>query len=411
MQLLYILLVILTVTRLCGEIAARVRQPALAGELIGGILLGIVARQFEARLPTLSSLPENELFVSVADLGVFFLMLLAGLEMHPRELVKASRSAFLIAMGGMLIPLASGYFLGCWLLPESDWKFAQCLFLAVCMSITAIPVAVKVLMDLGQLKTKTGKLIVSAAVFDDVMGIILLAMLVPMIETGETPGAAALAKTILSIAAFFGITSILGIWVIPTMARWFRSLWVEEIEFSALLVVALAFSLLAEAFHMHFIFGAFMAGLFFSRRTLGTKTFDDVNAKVTAVTDGFLAPIFFVSIGLQLDPAAFWEIPHFVGLLVAVAVGSKLIGAGMVACWVGLSPNKSTAVGVAMSGRGAVELIIAGIALRAGLFDHPTPRPPLIEYLFSAVVIMAIATTLLMPLGLRCCLKPSGRAT
>lgn len=410
MHLLYILLVILVVTRLFGEIAARLRQPALVGELIGGILLGVVARHFETSLPVLSSLPDNEVFVSVADLGVFFLMLLAGLEMHPKELIKASRGAFLIALGGMLVPLGSGLLLGYWFLPDSDWKPAQCLFIAISLSITAIPVAVKALMDLGLLQSKTGQLIVSAAVFDDIFGIVLLAMMIPMIKTGAMPDAAGLGMIVLYMAAFYAITAVIGVWLIPRFARWFKKLWIEEIEFSMLLVVALAFSLLAEAAHLHFIFGAFMAGLFFTARTLGTKVFDDVSGKVTAITSGFLAPIFFASIGLQLDLAALWEIPLFVCLLILVAVGSKLAGAGIVARWIGLSPTKSMGVGVAMSGRGAVELIVAGIALRAGLFDHPEPRPPVIEFLFSAIVIMAIATTLLMPAGLRFFLKPDSKS-
>jgi Kef-type K+ transport system membrane component KefB len=122
---------------------------------------------------------------------------------------------------------------------------------------------------------------------------------------------------------------------------------------------------------------------------------------VSAVASGFLAPLFFASIGLHLDISALWTIPVFVILLIVVALATKLLGAGLAARAVGLERKEAAGIGIAMSARGAVELIIAGIALEAGLFSRPEPVPPIVENLFSAVVIMAIATTLFMPVGLR----------
>jgi Kef-type K+ transport system membrane component KefB len=114
-----------------------------------------------------------------------------------------------------------------------------------------------------------------------------------------------------------------------------------------------------------------------------------------------LAPVFFASIGYHLDLSALDAIPLFVAVLVIVAMLSKILGAGLMAQVVGLKQNEAMRVGFAMSGRGAVELIVADIALRAGLFAEPQPTPPVVGHLFSAVVIMAIATTVLMPIGLR----------
>lgn len=401
METLYILLVILIVTRALGELAVRAGQPALVGELVGGMLIGVLAHQFSGSLPVLSELNENEVFVALADLGVFFLMLLAGLEMHPKELAQSSKGAFFVALGGLFVPLAGGAALGWFFIPESEYLMPQVLFLAVCMAITAIPVAVKVLIDMNLLRTKTGQLIVSAAVFDDVFGIILLALLIPFIEAGQTPTLGMFGMTLLRIAAFYVIAMVIGLYLLPPLARTFRRLAVEEIEFSMMLVVALGFSVLAELFHLHFIFGAFVAGLFFTGRHMGSRTFERVSGHVTTITTGFLAPIFFAFIGYHLDLAAFGAIPVFVLLLIGTAMISKMIGAGLVAHWLGLKKQDALGVGIGMSGRGAVELIIADIALRAGLFDHPQPAPPLIEHMFSAIVIMAIATTLLMPIGLR----------
>jgi Kef-type K+ transport system membrane component KefB len=159
--------------------------------------------------------------------------------------------------------------------------------------------------------------------------------------------------------------------------------------------------MLAEALGLHFIMGAFVAGLFFSRGTPDPDTFEDVKKKVSGITSGFLAPVFFASIGLHLSFAAFVDIPYFLALIIAVAIAGKVIGAGIAAAIVGLNTRDALTVGVGMSGRGAVELVVADVALRAGLFSAPDPTPPVVASLFSAIVIMAIATTLLMPMGLK----------
>ena len=175
----------------------------------------------------------------------------------------------------------------------------------------------------------------------------------------------------------------------------------EEFEFSILLVVALGFAVLAEELNLHFILGAFAAGLFFTKRTMSEDMFKAVKQRTSGITTGFLAPIFFASIGLHLDLSAFSSTPLFLLILVVVAVACKLIGAGLPAYWVGLPPRDSLVVGIGMSGRGAVELIIADIALRAGLFSQPDPAPAIVANLFSSIVIMAVLTTLMTPIGLR----------
>ena len=152
---------------------------------------------------------------------------------------------------------------------------------------------------------------------------------------------------------------------------------------------------------MHFILGAFVAGLFFVRRTIDSDVYDSIRTSVTNFTTGFFAPLFFASIGLHLDLSAATEIPAFLIFLIAAAFLGKLIGAGVPAYATGFTVRDSIGIGSAMSARGAVELIVAGIALEAGLFAHPSPAPPEVAYLFSAVVIMALVTTILTPITLR----------
>lgn len=401
MEILYALLIVLVATRIAGEIAVRLHQPALVGELVSGIFLGVVIRLSPGTFPIMKDIIHEEVFIAITDLGMFFLMLLAGLEMSPKELAKSAKGATGVAVAGMAVPLAAGCCLGWWAFPSSEYRFAQSIFLGTTLSITAVPVAVKVLMDLGQLDSRVGKIIVSAAIIDDVLSLLLLAVLTGVLNVGAVPELTYLLQLAAQAVIFFAITIGIGRFLVPRVAGWLPLGKVEELEFTALLVVALGFAVLAEEMGLHFVLGAFVAGLFFTRRTLEAHVFDTVKKKVSGTTTGFLAPVFFASIGLHLDPSAFVAIPGFLVGLTVLAIVCKMLGAGIAASAMGLSPREATAVGVGMSARGAVELVIAGVALRAGLFSHPDPPPPLIEHLFSAVVIMAVTTTLLTPMGLR----------
>jgi len=401
MELLYVLLVLLVITRVFGEAAERIRQPALAGEIIAGVMLGIVVARFSGAFPILAGLPDDEVFLAITDLAIFFLMLFAGIELRPRQLAESSGGALLVAIGGFCLPLASGFALAWFLLPDSDLKLVQSLFVGTALAITAVPVAVKILMDLGRLNSKPGQMIVSAAIFDDVLSLVLLTALLAVIRTGELPGTFEVIGLAGNIALFFAITIGIGLFVIPKIGHLLGAAKVAEFELSALLVGALGYAILAELLGLHFILGAFMAGLFFTRTTTEKRVYEDVKTKISGITSGFLAPVFFASIGLHLEPRAIVEIPVFLALLIAVAFAGKLIGAGAVAYSLGMGKREAAAVGMGMSGRGAVELIIADIALRGGVFLAPDPPPPIIANLFSAIVIMAVVTTLATPIALR----------
>jgi Kef-type K+ transport system membrane component KefB len=383
-----------------------VGQPALVGELISGIALGIVVNHYSGFFPILAEVPEDKVFNALTDLAIFFLMLLAGLETHPRKFAEASGGAFVVAVGGMVVPLAAGLGLSWFFIPESEFKLAQSLFIATALAITAVPVAVKVLMDMGKLQSRLGQTIVSAAIFDDVLSLLLLAVLTAVIKTGGFPDAGQVVWLVGEMLVFFSITGVVGYSIFPLIGRAIKALRVKEIDLSGLLIVGLAFAMLAEELGMHFILGAFVAGLFFTKGTVDKATFEGVKAKVTGVTEGFLAPLFFASIGMHLDLAAATSIPGFVALLVLAAFLCKLIGAGLPAYWIGFAPREALAIGSGMSARGAVELIIADIALRAGLFSKPDPTPAVVSYMFSAVVIMALLTTLLAPIVLKRVLGP-----
>lgn len=403
MDLFFVLLVLLVLTRTFGELAVRVGQPSLVGELIAGIVLGAVVSWHRDWFPDLASIEGSAIFNAITDLGMFFIMLFAGIEMQPHKIMRYSSGAFVTALGGMAVPLVLGIGLGVVMLPENPWRDAQALFLGTALAITAVPATVRILLDLGKLNSRSGQIIVSAAVFDDVMSLLVLAWLTGMIGVGETPGVRESAILGGKVLLFFAVTIGVGRYLYPIFGGMLKRLNRKELEmeFSALLVAAFAFAVLAEALDLHFILGAFVAGVFFGRRTINKRIYTTVRSKVSGMTFGFLAPLFFASIGLNLDMSAFTEVPVFLLAFLVLAFLGKFVGAGAAALVFGLSPRESAAVGVGMSARGAVELVIADIALRAGLFNVPGHSEPILTHIFSAVVIMAVVTTLVTPILLK----------
>lgn len=290
MNLIYILLVLLFATRFCGEVAERFKFPALVGELVAGIALGVIFHRYAETFPVLAALPDNEVFKGLTDLSIFFLMLLAGIELRPKDVVQSSASALGIALGGMILPFAMGMGLGLFFLPESPFRIAQALFLGTALAITAVPVSVKILMDLNLLNTRFGKTIISAALFDDVLSLVLLAVLTAVIATGEIPGAAQLFMLAGKVLLFFALTSVIGLYGLPYLHKIVARFRSDEFEFSALLMVSFLFALLAEKLGMHFILGAFLAGLFFVRRTMEDEVYNNIQTSLTSWTMGFLHP-------------------------------------------------------------------------------------------------------------------------
>lgn len=401
MDLFYVLLILLVATRAFGEIAERLGQPSLVGELVAGITLGAIVAEYPGSFPGLVNIAQNEVFTTITDLGMFFLMLFAGVEMQPHKVLQHSAGSMLVAVGGMLAPFGLGVGLGWLFLPETDLLIAQCLFLGTALAITAVPTTVRILMDLGQLDTPVGQTIVSAAVFDDILSLLLLAWLTGLIAAGEPPGLAAFMLLLGKMVLFFLLVGVIGLYLFPLGGRLMHRLKAQELEISAMLVGAFAFAVLAEMLELHFIVGAFLAGLFFGRRTIDAESYERVKNTISAMTFGFLAPIFFASIGLNLNLGALAGAPLFVGLLILVAFLGKIVGAGGAARAFGFSNRESMAIGVGMSPRGAVELVIAGIALKAGLFDVTVSDSPVVQNLFSAVVIMAVVTTVISPIILQ----------
>jgi Kef-type K+ transport system membrane component KefB len=402
-EILYLVLVLLVVTRVFAELAERVGLPALVGELVAGVALGLILARSYDSLALLGSACQSESYNSLVSLGMFFLMLLAGIRMEPLEFARISKSAILVALGGMIVPVGAGFALGMAVIPDSPFRVVQSLFIGTALAITAVPVAVRIFMDLDQLNSLVGRTVIAAALWDDLLSLFLLALLLAVIgeNFSSTLGSGAVLLLIGKVLLFFAVTVPIGLFVFPNLGRYLRHLHFPEVEFSMLLIGALAYAIFAELMGLHFILGAFLAGMFFHSNSVDPGVYKRVEQQMSGITSGFLAPIFFVSVGLHLDFSAVSQVPGFVAVLILIAFASKLLGSGLPAYWLGLSKRESLMVGVGMSGRGAVELIVAGIALEAGLFLHPQPTPVIVESLYSAIVLMALVTTIVTPIVLR----------
>ncbi len=394
------LLLLLALARGLGELAERLGQPASVGEILAGVALAAAAVAFGAEIPFLAQLVHSEVLYYVANAGIFFLVLLAGIELEPRELTERQAGSLAVAAGGVLLPLAGGFALAWAFLPDGGQKPVQCLLVGVAVSISSIAATVKIFEEFGVLHTWFGRTVVSASIIDDVIGLILLAVVLAMIRTGNAPRAADLAWMLGKVGVFFAVTVALGAHVYPHVSRRLRAMQAASFEFSVLCGVGLAYGLLAEALGLHWILGAFMAGLYFERSRVGPLAYNEMRLVFGAVASGFLGPLFFASIGLRVDLGAITQIPLFLGLLIAVALFGKLIGAGLPAWLISRDTRGSMAVGAGMSARGAVELVVLSIAAEAGLFDSGAAGP-LVANLFSALVLMGVVTTLLTPILLR----------
>ena len=406
MELLLVILVILVLARLAGVLMEKIGQTAILGELLAGVVLGVLVTSFPTLFPQFVDIGEDDMFKAVTDLGIFFLMFMAGMEIRLEQLAKAAKGGVLVALGGVLVPLALGYSLGWLWLPESEHKFAQSFFLGTALSITSIAIGMRILMDMKRLRTKLGHTIISAAVIDDIIGLGLLAVLVSILESGSTPSGVQIALLSAKILGFFLSAILIGKFVIPRIGARLRRVKTTELQFTVALAIALIFAVASGYLGMHFIIGAFMAGLLIREGTFGDRVVRNIQEKVSAIALGFLGPIFFASIGLGLDLSALGLALPFTLVLIVVALLSKIIGCGLPARLLKFSYKESLAIGSGMMARGEVGLIVASVALAAGLFEIAAPTPPIVTALFSSVVVAIIVSTVLAPFGLRFFLKP-----
>ncbi len=373
---LFELALILLSTKVLGIITKRIALPQVVGALLAGLVMGPAM---------LNILQETTLLDQLAELGVIVLMFNAGLETDLGELKKAGRSAFIIALIGVLVPLIGGFFLTSFFNQGSD-TLLQNIFIGVVLTATSVSITVETLKEIGKLSTRSGNAILGAAIIDDVLGIVALTMITSLSGTGAN-----VLVVLLKIAAFFAVSVV--VWMIfhRIVEWWFKRYDRDKRRF---VVISFAFCLLyaylAETvFGVADITGAYIAGLIFAK----TPRVAYLQDRFDTLSYTLLSPVFFASIGLKVVlPQMSATIILFSVLLVLWAALSKVIGCGLGAKLCGYTNQESLRIGVGMISRGEVALIVANNGIAAGLMK---------EEFFGPVVLMVIATTILTPIFLK----------
>ncbi len=400
------LLIMLVAAWVFGHGAEAIKLPASVGQVLAGVVVGMSGNYFSQYVPLLDGISSSPSVMGVGEAGIFFLLLYAGIEMQPSEISKNGGEAIAVAVGGVAIPLLLGFMLAWYTLPESDMRAIQSFVVGVALSITAIAVAAKVFLDFNLLHHSIGRIVITAALIDDIIGLVLLGAVTSIIATGGLPDAFAIFFILAQVAIFFGVTWILGHRFSKPFWSAIHKVHMPGIRLMALLSIAIVYGLFAEWLGLHFILGPFMAGLYFEPKIVGHKAYKNTDTTINNLTKGILGPVFFASIGLMVDPVALLEVPGFLLVLVTIAIGGKLIGCGVPAYLInGHDLRDASAIGIGMSGRGAIELLVVSIAFQSGIFTTANGHHPVLANLYSALVLTAIITTALTPVLLRLALS------
>jgi len=382
-DLFLFLAVIIAASKIGGSLAARIGQPAVFGELAMGVVLGPTVLGLQS-WPVFATPVIRVTVAALAQLGMIFLMFVAGLETDLAAMRRVGLVAVAGATGGVILPVLAGY----WVSIAFGYGFYESWFIGVVLAATSVSITAQTLIELGQLRSQEGTAILGAAVVDDVLGLLALAVVVAMAPSGggRTPG---LPVVLVHVALFFVAVVLVG-WVgVERITHLALRLPVREGLFAFGAVVALFFAWLAEAWGgMAAITGSYVAGVLFSLTTHRHQ----LEERFHAVSYGFLVPVFFISVGLDADARAIGGGWVFGITIAVVAILTKLLGAGLGAKIGGFNWSQAWRFGVGMISRGEVALIVANIGLGAGVIG---------ESVFTIMVLMTLVTTLLTPVLLR----------
>lgn len=368
-NLLFYFFIIFASAKIMGEICVRLRVPPIIGEIIAGVLLGNYV------LGIIDN--SNDVLMSFAEIGVIFLMFHVGLEIRVKDLFAVGRTAVFVGILGVLIPLIMGFFAMSFL----GYQIVESLFIATAILATSVGISVKVLQDMGLIKHKVAYIVLGAAVLDDILALIILA-LVKGLARGEFH-TVEFSLLVLESIVFVGFLTWWGPKLASRTRHWIEKLNIPEGPFFLSVILCLGLAELADVIGLAAIIGSFMAGIVIDELA-GVY---DLENKVKYVNE-FLLPFFFVMMGAHLDPRAFLDPRLLILILVvtAVAVVSKMAGSAL-ACMKETWKTKIQ-VGVCMVPRGEVGIIVGLIGLSLHTISHD---------MYTVVLGMSLLTTLITP--------------
>src|SRR5215472_10335369 len=393
------LVVLLAAGRLAGELMQRLGQPAVTGQILAGALLGpsvlgtLAPQLWQGLFPAVAQ--QQAMLDAVAQLGILLLLLLTGMETDLSVFRDARRPAVAVSVGGIVVPFLCGCLLGALLpdamLPHPQQRLITTLFLGTALSISSVKIVALVVRELGFLRRAVGQVIIAAAILDDTIGWIVMSITFGLALRGALD-LAGVAQSILGTALFLIISLTFGRRLVFRILRWSNDVLASEMaNITTILVITGLLALLTNALGVHFVLGAFVAGVLLGQSPMLSR---QLNAQLRGLIIGLFMPVFFTLVGLTIDVAALAQ-ARFLWLtlgLIALASVGKFLGAFLGGRFGGLTRAESFAVGCGMNARGSTEVIVASIGLQVGALDR---------HLFTAIVAMAVVTTMAMPTMLR----------
>ncbi|TPI70920.1 potassium transporter [Mesorhizobium sp. B3-1-3] len=397
------LILLLVVGRGIGEVLEILGQPAVMGQLIGGILLGpsLLGWVWPAgeRLIFAGDPSQKSMINAIAQLGVLMLLLLTGMETDLRLVRRVGRACFSISAAGVAMPFALGFvaaqFMPATLLAAGSERIVAGLFLGTALSISSVKIVAMVVRDMNFMRRDLGQIIVSSAIIEDTIGWVIIAITIGIATKGRIE-IGSLAFTIAGVAAFMAFSFTLGRRIVFDAIRWtndtFRS---EYAVVTVILAIMGAMALITDLIGVHTVLGAFVAGILVGESPILSR---HIEGQLRGIITALFMPVFFGVAGLSADLTVLVD-PQLALLTVALVViasigkfGGAFIGAEVA----GMSRAEGIAVGCGMNARGSTEVIVASIGLSMGVLSHN---------LFTMIVTMAVITTLIMPPTLRWALR------
>ena len=390
LQFALLISILLVFAKVAGYLSMRVNQPSVLGELIVGVIIGPSLVNI-LHFPIFESHLEETLHF-FSEIGVLLLMFVAGLELHFSELLRSSRVSAFAGSLGVFIPVVLGVVVG----RIFGLDLNQSMFLGLTLGATSVSISVQTLLELNVLRSKVGLGLLGAAVFDDILVILLLSLFLAL---GTGNGNLASILIILARMVVFLLLSItFGWWILPRLVRKIARLPISEGVLTLALAVLLIYGVASEVVGgMAAITGSFLAGLMFSR----SPEKERLERGMHALSYGVFVPIFFISIGLSVNIRDLKVSDlGLVAVVCLVAVVGKLLGAGFGARLAGFSSMDSLRLGTGMISRGEVGLILATVGIDAGFMDSA---------MFSIILAMVLFTTIVTPPSLRALFKTPDR--
>lgn len=372
--------VVLLAAFIGGKIATHFKMPQVLGQILTGIIIG----------PTVFNLIDGEVEILnfMAEIGVLLLMFLAGLETDLKELKRSGKGASLIALGGMVVPLCLGaiipYFFFKGYLPEGtdSQKFMAAIYIGTILTATSVSISVSVLRDMGQLGGRQGISILGGAIIDDVLGIILLAVVTGIVDP---TGGENVFVLITKMGLFFAGAIICGFIINKLIVRYASNYAWNDRFISITIIICFLFAFSSEIFKVAAITGAYMAGVIFAATPFRHK----IERRIQYIGFSLFTPIFFVSIGLKANIGA--EVFSYIGYaitIVLIAVAGKIIGCGIGARLSGFNKKESLQIGIGMIARAEVALIVVTEGLSRGIVTDET---------FTSIVLLVVISTIVTP--------------